>query len=90
MGTTSQPTVTVPFDLTTLTVPANELALIPCLKCETPLNILQPDAGIPDQLLGACCGCGAWFAIWMKGDDNQAVVVHLSIMDLVREKLGAS
>jgi hypothetical protein len=89
MGT-SQQSVTVPFELNTLPVPPNELTLIPCLKCETPLNILQPDPGIPDQLLGACGGCGAWFAIWIRDDENLAVVVHLSIIDIVRRKLGSA
>ena len=36
---------------------------IPCLSCDTPLELHQPDSDTPERLLGTCPACGAWFIL---------------------------
>ena len=34
-----------------------------CVSCHNPLDLHQPDGERPDQLLGTCPDCGAWYLI---------------------------
>jgi hypothetical protein len=88
MGASFPQSVTVPLEVNTLPLGHDELSLISCPKCQIPLSISQPDPGIPNQLMGACAGCGSWFGVWVKDEENEAVVVHLAIIDLMRAWLG--
>jgi hypothetical protein len=44
-----------------------------CAHCHCTLDRHQPDPDRPEQLLGACLACGAWFLI----DEEDAVMYAL-------------
>jgi hypothetical protein len=90
MGARFPKTVTVPLEVTTLRHADAELASIACPKCQAALNINQPEPDIPDQLLGACSSCGAWFVVWIDGAENEVIVLYLAVVDFMRNKLGTA
>jgi uncharacterized protein YbaR (Trm112 family) len=52
-----------------------------CPSCEEDLVIHQPDEGSPEQLLGICEECGAWFLI----DEAEGFLLRLPVTDLLRD-----
>ncbi|MBX6315178.1 MAG: hypothetical protein IRY99_20050 [Isosphaeraceae bacterium] len=46
--------------------PVAPLGKIDCLHCGTPLEIHQPEGGLPERLLGTCEHCHSWY-LWDLG-----------------------
>ena len=46
-----------------------------CTKCESPLELHQPDQGLPERLLGTCEDCYAWYLM----DVTKGVMVLLPV-----------
>ena len=67
--------------------PANPDALT-CTRCGHDLEVHQPEAEVPDLLLGTCPDCGAWFAIGI--DEDEASVCLLAGAELVRSVLASA
>jgi hypothetical protein len=44
-------------------VPAAPIGESTCDTCGAPLDVHQPDADLPDRLLGTCQGCKAWWLL---------------------------
>lgn len=77
-------TMGVTIDVVTVPLPDDGLSSIPCPHCKAPLTIHQPEAHVPDHLLGTCEGCGAWYVVGLVHDGHEAVFVHLAVDELVR------
>jgi hypothetical protein len=61
----------------TVPVPADGLAAVPCLNCQRPLEIHQPDSDLPDRMLATCEECKCWYLIESNPEGTEAVVVLL-------------
>src|SRR4051794_36713244 len=59
--------MTIKWNVTPLAISAEGLEPPQCRDCLTTLNLHQPDEGRPDQLLGTCADCGAWYLIEASG-----------------------
>ena len=46
-----------------------------CPKCQSHMELHQPDPGLPERLLGTCEGCNAWHLI----DVARGVMVLLPV-----------
>ena len=55
--------VVLSMDLTVLTVVPDGLNCISCQTCGSSLNLHQPEADLPNRLLGTCDHCGVWYLI---------------------------
>lgn len=53
----------------------HELSGFLCLRCESNLDIDQPEAEVPDRLLGVCGDCGSWYLIDIDPENESDVVV---------------
>ena len=49
----------------------------PCPGCAGCLDVHQPDARVPERLLGVCTGCGRWFAIELGSAGDESAMLHL-------------
>jgi hypothetical protein len=47
------------------------------MSCDGSLDLLKPDAGIPDRLLGICPNCQRWHILELIPDEDEAVIVSL-------------
>ncbi|HEV3163259.1 MAG TPA: hypothetical protein VGZ22_04405 [Isosphaeraceae bacterium] len=74
----------VALDVTVAPLTDEGLSSILCPKCQGPITVHQPDAQLPDQLLGTCDGCGAWYVLGLMSASNEALVLHLPIHELVQ------
>ncbi len=61
-----------------------------CQKCQTELDILQPQADDPNELLGTCNQCGCWHIIQVAPGGTEAWVFNLPGVEFVRETLAQS
>ncbi len=52
-----------------------ELSGYLCLRCESNLDINQPEAEVPDRLLGVCSDCGSWYLIDIDPETESDIVV---------------
>jgi hypothetical protein len=66
-------TISVPVTVVPLSTRAQVPVETPCLGCESPLELHQPDGNAPHRLLGTCDICGCWHLI----DCDGAVIVLL-------------
>ena len=48
-----------------------------CRDCGAGLDIHQPNPNQPDQFLGTCNDCGAWFRIDGQAEGGKALVIRL-------------
>lgn len=46
-----------------------------CPDCDQPLNLHQPDEGMPAQLLATCETCSLWFAIHEHPTSERGLVM---------------
>ena len=58
-----------------------------CQKCQTELDIHQPQADDPNELLGTCGQCGSWHLIQVAPGGSEALVLNLPGVEFVRETL---
>jgi hypothetical protein len=54
---------------------------VACAGCRGDLVVHQPDAQVPERLLGTCPCCSAWFLI----DTAAAIMVRLPDEDALRD-----
>jgi hypothetical protein len=48
-----------------------------CVGCDIYLDLHQPDAGLPERLVGICESCRRWYVIDMIPETDEAVMVLL-------------
>jgi hypothetical protein len=49
-----------------------------CDHCRHPLNLHQPDEGLPSRLLATCGDCFRWFALFALDEDGaECLIVEL-------------
>lgn len=58
-----------------------------CQKCRTELDIHQPQADDPNELLGTCNQCGGWYLIQVAPGGSEALLLNLPGVEFVRETL---
>ncbi len=56
-----------------------------CQKCETDLELHQPNQECPDEMLGICPQCGEWHFVRSSEAEGSVVVALLPLHDLERE-----
>ena len=52
-------------------------SVLACLSCQKPLDIHQPDAGLPERMLATCPVCRAWHLIDCGPGPGDTVIVLL-------------
>lgn len=58
-----------------------------CQKCQTELDIHQPQEHDPNELLGTCSQCGCWHLIQVAPGGAEALLINLPSVEFVRETL---
>jgi len=58
-------------------VRSSRLSQLPCQRCRTTLDILQPDLHRPFQFLATCPDCGAWYRVEIRAGDSRGVMLNL-------------
>jgi hypothetical protein len=48
-----------------------------CVACDVYLDLHQPDAGLPERMVGICEACGRWYVIDLIPGTDDAVMVLL-------------
>ena len=69
----------IPFDL-----PLGDVKDTPCPHCTWQLSLIQPDAELPDRLVGVCERCKHWFLIDTIPDQSEGIIVRLPEVQLIR------
>ena len=64
-------------NLSYYSIAPESLATLHCRECRSPLDIHQPNPNQPDQFLGTCAGCGAWYRIGSCAAEDLLTVVQL-------------
>jgi hypothetical protein len=67
----------VSVDLKFYSIAAERLATMNCRNCRAELDIHQPNPSQPDQFLGTCPGCRAWYRVESRPGERRATVVQL-------------
>ncbi len=57
--------------------PPGDLSWICCVHCGEALDLQQPNAQVPDRLLGICEGCSLWFLIELVTERSEVMMVQL-------------
>jgi hypothetical protein len=55
-----------------------------CTNCRAVLYLIQPDAELPDRLLGVCKGCKHWYLIDTVPDVSEGTMVRLPDVHVIR------
>jgi hypothetical protein len=55
-----------------------------CPNCSAFLTLLQPDAELPDRLIGACEQCKHWYLIDVLPDVSEGTMVRLPDVQVIR------
>lgn len=71
----------VRLELTARRIESESLSNVKC--CRTRINWHQPEPDFPENLLGTCSQCGAWYVVGRLRGEPQEVLVRLSVNDLV-------
>jgi len=53
------------------------LSGLSCPHCDHPLELHQPDAAVPDRILGTCDGCKGWYLLDLLPTGTGAVMARL-------------
>lgn len=77
METEARFKASVSLRYTTVAASLDGLLAAVCLNCRGPLDVHQPDADLPDRMLGTCHSCKTWHMIDFDPDGTSAVVVML-------------
>ncbi len=85
MSPTQRRTVRLTLEIKIISFSADEPIPIHCPGCRSALNVHQPDADWPDQLLGTCEGCQSWYLIATSAEESKATLIRLPVNDLVRQ-----
>jgi hypothetical protein len=69
-----------------VTVHSEGLARMPCLSCQSLLDLCQPDSNVPDRFLATCPNCGEWFLVDTSEQDQTARLISLSPLERMNDK----
>src|SRR4051794_16281429 len=78
--------LTVSLTLVTVDVTPDGPVKIPCPVCGEPLDIHQPDAGLPDRMLCTCENCKGWALVECSPGGASALVVLLPDLHVSRRR----
>jgi hypothetical protein len=82
--------LTIACNATKLTISAEGLEPPQCRKCQTALNIHQPDEDRPEHLLGTCAHCGEWYLIEYGPGLTEAFLFDLPNATLLRATIATA
>jgi hypothetical protein len=71
------PVRSVSVELKSYFIAADRLATMTCRACRADLDIHQPNPSQPDQFLGTCPECGAWYRVESRPGVKRATVVRI-------------
>ncbi|MCA1686619.1 MAG: hypothetical protein LC745_11735 [Planctomycetia bacterium] len=81
--------LSVPLRYRAAPVRTDGLSTVDCLNCRQPLDIHQPDADLPDRMLGTCPACQTWHLLDCDPGSKLVVVVVLPDFTPFRKGLGS-
>ena len=79
--------ISISWNVESLAISADGFVSARCQKCETELEIHQPQENDPQELLGTCTHCGCWHLIQVAPDGTEALLFNIPGIDFVRETL---
>lgn len=79
--------LTIRLDPQTIAIKTHDLPVIPCRACGAGLSVHQPEPESSESLLGTCGACGAWHFIGLAPTGEEAVVLPLPTVSLIRRAL---
>jgi hypothetical protein len=75
MSDSSRKSVPVHLEFQSQVDSEHELSGFLCLRCESNLDINQPEAEVPERLLGVCGDCGSWYLIEIDPENESDIIV---------------
>jgi hypothetical protein len=66
--------------------PPDDLSWVRCVHCREALGLQQPDARLPERLLGICGPCALWFLIELVTERSEMILVQLPDGKSLRER----
>jgi hypothetical protein len=79
--------LSIAWNVTAFEVSADGFVSAVCQKCQTKLDINQPQENDPNELLGTCSHCGCWHLIQVSPDGAEALLFNVPGVDFVRATL---
>lgn len=58
-------------------IAALRLNQLSCRRCQTALDVHQPDTNQPEKFLGTCSSCGCWYRVEARLSEARATVMQL-------------
>ena len=79
--------VSVRLQASTVSTPLDDVISIDCTGCAQSLDLHQPDAALPNRMLGTCEACQAWYLIEFSSEGTSAVILRLPTAGVLHELL---